>query len=42
MKDTYIRVRLSDRDKQELQRQAEEHQMNMSEYVIYLIRKGEK
>lgn len=41
MKDTYIRVRLSERDKVELQRQAEQHQMNMSEYIIYLIRKNE-
>lgn len=41
MKDTYIRVRLSERDKAELQRQAEEKQMNMSEYIIYLIRKNE-
>lgn len=42
MKDTYIRVRLSERDKAELQRQAEQKQMNMSEYIIYLIRKNEK
>lgn len=42
MKDTYIRVRLSERDKTELQRQAEKQQMNMSEYIIYLIRKNEK
>ena len=41
MKDTYIRVRLSERDKTELQRQAEKQQMNMSEYIIYLIRKNE-
>lgn len=41
MKDTYIRVRLSERDKQELQKQAEEKQMNMSEYIIYLIHKNE-
>lgn len=41
MKDKYIRVRLSEKDKEELQRQAEEKQMNISEYIIYLIRKNE-
>ena len=41
MKDTYIRVRISTRDKNELQRQADAVSMSMSEYIVYLIRKNE-
>lgn len=41
MKNEIIRFRCSERDKAELQKQAEEKQMSMSEYLIYLIRKNE-
>lgn len=39
MKDTYIRVRLSERDKELIRKAADEMQMSMSEYIIYLIRR---
>ena len=38
MKDTYIRVRLSERDKELIRQGAEAKQMSMSEYLIYLVR----
>lgn len=42
MKKTNIIIRVSDRDKEEIKRQAEEKQMSMSEYILYLIHREEK
>ena len=42
MKQTSITIRISERDKEELKRQAESHQMTMSEYILYLIHREEK
>lgn len=39
MKTEYIRIRLSERDKETIKTKAEELQMTMSEYILYLIRK---
>lgn len=39
MKDTYIRIRISERDKELIRKAAEELQMSMSEYLIYLVRR---
>lgn len=41
MKKTNIIIRVSERDKEEIKRQAEAHQMSMSEYILYLIHKNE-
>lgn len=42
MKNTQIVLRCSDRDKEEIKRQAEEKQMTMSQYLLYLVHKNEK
>lgn len=39
MKDTYIRIRMSELDKRNLKEQADKRQMSMSEYILYLIRR---
>lgn len=39
MKNDYIRIRLSERDKEQIKKRSEELQMTMSEYIIYLVRK---
>lgn len=39
MKDTYIRIRLSERDKEIIKQDAEAQQMSMSEYIINLVRR---
>ena len=38
MKNTYLQIRISDKDKEALKAQAEANQMTMSEYIVYLIR----
>ena len=40
MKNTYVQIRISDKDKESLKAQAEAMQMTMSEYIVYLIRKN--
>ena len=42
MKKTNIIIRISERDKAELKRQAEAKEMSMSEYILYLIHREEK
>ena len=42
MKKTNIIIRISERDKEELKRQAAEKEMTMSEYILYLIHREEK
>lgn len=42
MKKTNIIIRISERDKEELKRQAEANEMTMSEYVLYLVHREEK
>ena len=42
MKKTNLIIRISERDKEELKRQAELKQMNMSEYILYLIHREEE
>ena len=43
MKNTCINIRMSDKDKQTLKELAEQNQMTMSEYLVYLIRReGDK
>ena len=42
MKTTNVIVRMSERDKEELKKQAEAKQMTMSEYILYLIHREEK
>ena len=39
MKDDYIRIRLSSLDKEKLRKLAEKNQMNMSEYIVEIIRR---
>lgn len=41
MKTTYIRIRLSENDKESIRKGAEKKQMSMSEYIVYLVRKEE-
>ena len=41
MKQSAITIRISERDKEELRKQAEEMQMTMSQYVLYLVHKEE-
>lgn len=41
MKDDYIRIRLSERDKETIRKAAEEAQMSMSEYIVSLVRDNE-
>lgn len=42
MKKTNIIIRVSERDKEEIKRQAEEKEMTMSEYLLYLVHREEK
>ena len=42
MKKTNLIIRISERDKEELKRQANSKQMTMSEYILYLIHREEK
>ena len=42
MKKTNIIIRVSERDKEEIKRQAEAKQMTMSEYILYLVHREEK
>lgn len=42
MKDTYIRIRLSERDKDLIRQQADKVSMNMSEYIVNSIRQEGK
>ena len=42
MKKTNVIIRISERDKDELKRQADAKQMTMSEYILYLIHSEEK
>lgn len=37
MKNSYLQVRVSEKDKEQLQQRAEELQLTMSEYIIRLI-----
>lgn len=37
MKKANIIIRVSERDKEEIKRQAESHQMSMSEYILCLV-----
>lgn len=41
MKKSNIIIRVSERDKEEIKRQAEAHQMSMSEYLLYLVHREE-
>lgn len=41
MKDNYLRIRLSERDKNVIKSRSEALQMSMSEYLIYLVRKDQ-
>lgn len=38
MKNSYLQIRVSEKDKEQLQKRAEELQMSMSEYIMALIR----
>ncbi len=42
MKKTNIIIRVSEREKEEIRTKAEEMQMTMSEYILYLFRKEPK
>lgn len=42
MKKANLIIRISERDKEELKRQADSKEMTMSEYVLYLIHREEK
>lgn len=42
MKDTYVRVRCSEADKERVRAGAEKRQMDMSEYILYLVRMDEE
>lgn len=37
MKNSYLQIRVSEKDKEQLQQRAEELQLTMSEYIIRLI-----
>lgn len=37
MKNSYLQIRVSEKDKEQLQKRAEELQLTMSEYIIRLI-----
>lgn len=39
IKNQYIRIRLSDRDRELIEKGATEKQMTMTEYILYLVRK---
>lgn len=39
MKDEYIRIRLSSKDKELIRDRAEQEQMSMSEYIVNLVRR---
>lgn len=41
MKTSTVIIRISERDKEELKRQAKSKQMSMSEYILYLIHREE-
>lgn len=38
MKDEYIRIRMSEKDKERIKRGADREQMSMSEYILTLVR----
>lgn len=39
MKDNFIHIRISEKDKESLKRISEKKQMTMSEMIVYLIRR---
>lgn len=41
-KSEYIRIRLSEIDKELIRAAAEKNQMSMSEYIVWLVRKDSK